>query len=166
MAHGGSMDQAFQYLEQHEVCTEESYPYAGKDGVCAESKCSAGIPKGGIVGFKDVAPQDTEALMEAVAKQPVSVAIEADQSAFQFYSGGILTAECGAKLDHGVLLVGYGTENGVDYWKVKNSWGASWGEGGFIRIKRGVPKDGECGIKDGPTYPEVQANSEPTRVVV
>jgi len=164
--HGGGMDQAFQYLEQHDVCTEESYSYQAKDGVCSESKCSAGIPKGGVVGFKDVAQQDTQALMEAVAQQPVSVAIEADQNAFQFYGGGILSAECGAKLDHGVLLVGYGTENGVDYWKVKNSWGASWGEGGFVRIKRGVPKDGECGIKDGPTYPQVRAASKFAQLMV
>lgn len=79
--------------------------------------------------------------------------------AFQLYKGGILTQECGTKLDHGMLVVGYGTENGVDYWKVKNSWGAEWGENGYIRMKRGVPKDGECGIKDQPSYPIVKASA-------
>lgn len=157
---GGSMDLAFSYLEHHPVCTEDSYPYVAKDGPkCQESNCTVGIPKGSVVGYKDVSVQDTEALLEAVAQQPVSVAIEADEMAFQLYRGGILQSKCGAKLDHGVLLVGYGTEGGVDYWKVKNSWGASWGEEGYIRLKRGVPKDGECGIKDGPTYPIVKKPS-------
>mmetsp|Transcript_33436 Transcript_33436/g.75679 ORF Transcript_33436/g.75679 Transcript_33436/m.75679 type:complete len:509 (+) Transcript_33436:100-1626(+) len=158
--HGGGMDQAFKYLEDHAACTESSYAYQGKDGMCLESKCTAGIPKGSIVGFRDVPIHDEKALMEAVAKQPVSVAIEADQMAFQLYTGGILTQACGAKLDHGVLIVGYGTENGTDYWKVKNSWGPSWGENGYIRIERGVPLDGECGIKDGPTYPVVSKEEE------
>ena len=112
------MDLAFAYLEKHNVCTEQSYPYLAKQGTCMESNCSVAVPKGSIVGFKDVSAQDTEALMEAVAQQPVSVAIEADQMAFQLYRGGILSQECGKKLDHGVLVVGYGTEDGVDYWKV------------------------------------------------
>ena len=118
---GGSMDLAFSYLEKQNVCTESSYPYLAKQGACYESNCTVGVPKGSIVGFKDVSAQDTEALMEAVAQQPVSVAIEADQMAFQLYKGGILSQECGKKLDHGVLVVGYGTEDGVDYWKVGKS---------------------------------------------
>eukprot|EP00420_Gonyaulax_spinifera_P006312 CAMPEP_0197943578 /NCGR_PEP_ID=MMETSP1439-20131203/124983_1 /TAXON_ID=66791 /ORGANISM="Gonyaulax spinifera, Strain CCMP409" /LENGTH=499 /DNA_ID=CAMNT_0043566833 /DNA_START=59 /DNA_END=1555 /DNA_ORIENTATION=- len=152
---GGAMDAAFTFIENQSACTEESYPYEAKDGVCRQSNCSVGIPAGGVQGYKDVPTQDMDALMEAVAQQPVAVAIEADQMAFQLYNKGILTQECGAKLDHGVLVVGYGTEGGVDYWKVKNSWGPQWGEAGYIRIKRGVPKDGECGIKDAPTYPVV-----------
>merc|ERR1719253_1166390 len=105
-----------------------------------------------------------KALMEAVAQQPVAVAIEADQLGFQLYSGGIMTFDCGARLNHGVLLVGYGTEGG-DYWKVKNSWGADWGEQGYIRFTRNVTtdgkvtKDGECGIQDNPSYPVVSAES-------
>jgi len=159
--HGGSMDLAFKYLEDHTVCTESSYAYQAADSTCQESKCTAGIPKGLVAGYRDVPIHDEKALMEAVAKQPVSVAIEADQQAFQLYSGGILTQACGAKLDHGVLVIGYGTENGTDYWKVKNSWGPSWGEKGYIRMKRGVPTDGECGIKDGPTYPVLKQTKEP-----
>lgn len=157
---GGGMDSAFEYLESHAVCSEATYPYLEKEGRCAELNCTAGIPRGAVVGFKDVPHQDMNALMEAVAQQPISVAIEADQLAFQLYSSGILSQNCGAALDHGVLLVGYGTEGDEEYWKVKNSWGASWGEQGYIRIKRGVPKDGECGIKDGPSYPVVRPGTE------
>jgi len=160
---GGSMDLAFQYLEGQNVCTEDSYAYTAADGTC-KSNCTTGIPKGGVTGFKDVSPQDTDALKEAVAQQPVSVAIEADQKVFQLYKGGVVSSGCGAALDHGVLIVGYGTDGGKDYWKVKNSWGASWGEEGYVRIARGIPKDGECGIKDRPVYPEVKA-SETTIVV-
>mmetsp|Transcript_35521 Transcript_35521/g.43889 ORF Transcript_35521/g.43889 Transcript_35521/m.43889 type:complete len:338 (-) Transcript_35521:70-1083(-) len=155
---GGSMDLAFSYLEKHNVCSESSYPYLAAQGTCQESSCSVAVPKGSITGFKDVSAKDMDALMQAVSENPVSVAIEADQMAFQLYKGGILTQECGTKLDHGVLVVGYGTENGVDYWKVKNSWGADWGENGYIRMKRGVPKDGECGIKDQPSYPIVKSS--------
>ena len=92
---GGSMDLAFQYLEKYDVCTEQSYPYTAKQGKCHETNCTVGVPKGSIVGFKDVSPKDMDALMEAVSQQPVSVAIEADQTAFQLYKGGILTQEHG-----------------------------------------------------------------------
>eukprot|EP00930_Biecheleria_cincta_P051044 TRINITY_DN361_c0_g1_i2.p1 TRINITY_DN361_c0_g1~~TRINITY_DN361_c0_g1_i2.p1 ORF type:complete len:347 (+),score=84.70 TRINITY_DN361_c0_g1_i2:79-1119(+) len=163
---GGSMDLAFQFLEGQALCTEDSYSYKAAQGTCQASNCTVGIPKGSIKGFKDVPAKDTQALMEAVAQQPVSVAIEADESAFQLYKGGVLTQKCGSKLDHGVLLVGYGTENGVDYWKVKNSWGTSWGEEGYIRLKRGVPGDGECGIKDGAVYPVLSAALQATMLVV
>ena len=125
---GGSMDLAFEYLEKFDVCTEDSYPYKAKQGTCLEKNCTVAVPKGSIVGFKDVTPQDTNALMEAVSQQPVSVAIEADQMAFQLYTGGILTKKCGKKLDHGVLAVGYGTENGVDYWKARAGCGHATGQ--------------------------------------
>jgi len=103
-----------------------------------------------ITGHTDVPSKDESALQAAVSKQPVSVAIEADKSAFQLYSGGILdNSACGTNLDHGVLVVGYGTD-GKDYWKVKNSWGASWGEQGYIRMVR---NKNQCGISQQPSYP-------------
>merc|ERR1712151_762948 len=103
-----------------------------------------------------VSPEDMEALMEAVSQQPISVGIEADQQAFQLYQGGVLIADCGSDLDHAVLLVGYGTDQGVDYWKIKNSWGADWGEQGFIRLERGGSAAGECGVNLVSSYPVVR----------
>lgn len=131
-----------------------------KQGTCPADgmDCEVGLPKGSLTGYYDVPASDTKALMEAVAQQPVSVGIEADQAAFQAYSSGILTKNCGSKLDHGVLVVGYGTDKGTDYWKVKNSWGATWGEDGYVRIERGLPGDGECGIKAMASYPEVTSS--------
>jgi len=96
--------------------------------------------------------------MAAVVQQPVSVAVEADQNSFQFYSSGVLTANCGTNLDHGVLVVGYGAATGLDYYKVKNSWGADWGESGYIRLARGASYNGgagQCGILMDPSYPVV-----------
>merc|ERR1740123_2285600 len=159
---GGSMDLAFQYLEKNTVCTEASYPYAGKDGTCSAATCKTGIPSGSVRGYKDVAHDDEQALLSAVAQQPISVAIEADQMAFQLYHGAILTKDCGTKLDHGVLVVGYGTESGVDYWKVKNSWGSGFGEQGYVRLQRTPNKgEGECGIRAEPSYPVVTRTPGP-----
>lgn len=152
---GGDMDDAFTYLENHGggLCTEDTYPYENKDGTCSESSCSVAIPSTSMVGFKDVPVGDEAALMEAVVQQPVSVAIQANQINFQSYHSGIVTKECGSKVDHGVLLVGYGTDNGIDYWRIKNSWGSNWGENGFVRLERGVRKDGQCGITTMSSYP-------------
>lgn len=158
---GGLMDHAFEFWESSAVCTEDSYAYTAKDGTCIASNCTEGVPAGGVRGYKDVATDDEAALMEAVAEGPVSVAIEADQMAFQLYAGGVLSKKCGDSLDHGVLIVGYGTsEDGVEYWKVKNSWGASWGEEGYLRMERGsaAGAHGECGIKDRASYPVVDGD--------
>jgi len=155
---GGSMDAAFAFEEQVDVCTEESYPYTAADGSCQHG-CTVGMKMGSVAGYKDVEAFSRSALMEAVAQQPVSVAIQADQPAFQLYSTGVLTGSgCGSQLDHGVLAVGYGTtEEGVDYWKVKNSWGARWGEAGYIRLERGNHDAGQCGILKMASYPVVHA---------
>jgi len=97
----------------------------------------------------DVKPNDQLALKEAVSVRPVAIAIEADTRYFQSYSSGVLTsATCGTTLDHGVLIVGYGTENGQEYWLVKNSWGTTWGDGGYVKIARSESENdgGVCGI--------------------
>lgn len=159
---GGIMDSAFQYAEQNAMCTERSYGYKAVGGSCQAASCSVGIPRGGVVGFKDVSSDSEHALMSAVAQQPVSIAIEADKSVFQLYKSGVLSGLCGAQLDHGVLVVGYGTDpTGGDYWKVKNSWGASWGMDGYVLLKRGKGSAGECGILSQPSYPVVSGSPGP-----
>jgi len=157
---GGLMDSAFTWVKKNGgIATEVDYPYFSgttkAKGTCQtnKAKVTAATP----VSYTDVAVNSDAALMSAIAQQTVSVAIEADQSTFQLYKSGVLTAACGTNLDHGVLAVGYGTDNGVDYYKVKNSWGSSWGEKGFIRLARGVSqKQGQCGILAGPpSYPNL-----------
>merc|ERR1711988_662430 len=128
---GGLMDYAFQYAQKTPMVTEDAFPYTSGHGVTGT--CDKTMEQGGAVsvtGFKDVSPSQSNPaqLKAAVAKQPVSVAIEADKFAFQGYTGGVITGtSCGTRLDHGVLAVGYGTEDGTDYYLVKNSWGPSWG---------------------------------------
>jgi C1A family cysteine protease len=105
-----------------------------------------------------VKPNDQISLKGAVAQQPVSIAIEADTKYFQSYSSGVLTStSCGQNLDHGVLIVGYGTENGIKYWLVKNSWSTSWGDQGYVKIARSESTNdaGICGISMQPSFPSV-----------
>merc|ERR1712110_477339 len=151
---GGLMDYAFAFYEKTSIASESSYPYTARDGTCKSSYTTA-IPKGGVTGYKDISSESK--LLDAVTNTgPVSVAIEADQFSFQMYSSGVLTGSCGTRLDHGVLAVGFGTDGGTDYWKVKNSWGASWGDSGYVRIQRGVNMCGIAGSGGlGPSYPVV-----------
>jgi len=163
--HGGLMDQGFEFLQTVDVCSEQSYPYtagSGHEGSC-KSQCDVAIPKGSVTGHMDV-DHSEEALMSALMKGPVSIAIEADQSSFQHYTSGVLTAACGSQLDHGVLAVGYGEEDGTKYWKVKNSWGSSWGDAGYIRIERGAGGSGECGILQAASYPVVSGGASTVSV--
>lgn len=146
---GGNVDWTFRYLESNEHCSEADYPYVSGTGTVPSCHSCKGVVSK-VSEFVDVKKGDEDQLMKAVQLMPVAVAIEADQKEFQLYKSGIMDFSCGNKLDHAVLLVGYGTENGVDYWKVKNSWSTSWGEGGFFRLKRGVDM---CGIADSASYP-------------
>ena len=152
---GGLMDNAFTWIgKSGGVCSESAYPYTSgvtkTAGTCAMQSCS-NVAHTASTNHVDVQTNSDNALMTALSQQPVSVAIEADQKAFQLYSTGVFTAACGTNLDHGVGLVGYGAMSGTDYYILRNSWGASWGEAGYIRMKMGKNL---CGITDAASYPQ------------
>ncbi|KAE8723433.1 Senescence-specific cysteine protease SAG12 [Hibiscus syriacus] len=153
---GGEMEDAFKFIiSNHGIASEATYPYKGDDGTCNKSEEASHAAT--ITGYEVVPANNEQALQKAVANQPVSVSIDAGGSAFQFYSSGIFTGDCGTALDHGVTAVGYGTsEDGTDYWLVKNSWGTGWGEEGYIRMQRNIKaKEGLCGIAMDSSYPTV-----------
>lgn len=154
---GGLMDHAFTWIEKNGgLCSESDYPYVSGEtktaGTCKKT-CKV-VENSKIASFVDVTPSSDTAMMTALSQQPVSIAIEADQREFQLYKSGIFTGVCGNKLDHGVLLVGYGP----DYYLVKNSWGLSWGDGGYIKLGLGPEfnnGDGQCGMLLQGSYPKV-----------
>ncbi|XP_009774957.1 vignain-like [Nicotiana tabacum] len=158
---GGLMDLAFDFIKKKGgITTEDNYPYRAADGKCNIQKENS--PAVSIDGHEDVPPNNEDALLKAAANQPIAVAIDASGSDFQFYSEGVYTGDCGTELDHGVAVVGYGTTvDGTKYWTVKNSWGAEWGEKGYIRMQRGIDaKEGLCGIAMEPSYP-IKTSSNP-----
>ncbi|KAL5972927.1 hypothetical protein ACLOJK_039733 [Asimina triloba] len=107
-----------------------------------------------IDGYVDVPPNNEQQLLQAVAAQPVSVGLCGSERAFELYSQGIFNGPCSTSLDHAGLLVGFGSQNGVDYLFMKNSWGKSWGMDGFIHMLRsGGNSEGVCGIYKLASYP-------------
>lgn len=150
---GGEMQAAFQYVAANGgLCSESDYPYEGQDGTCQSSSCS---PVATISGYQNVQENSEAALQAAVAQQPVSVAVDAAGSNWQFYTGGVLTGSCGTELDHGVLAAGYGASGSTKYWLVKNSWGSDWGDNGYIMLQRTTSSNapGMCGIAMDASYP-------------
>jgi C1A family cysteine protease len=145
---GGLMDYAFQYIKTAPLELESNYPYTSGSGRVASCNYSKSRGVGTVSAFTDV--QHTAGQMRAaLGNGPVSVAIEADQMAFQSYTSGVITSGCGTNLDHGVLAVGYGTLDGEDFFLVKNSWGPSWGDQGYVRIGA----KNQCGILNAASYP-------------
>jgi len=156
---GGLMDNAFAWISQNNgLCTEKDYPYVSgttkKSGSC--QKTCSNNKNSDIVSYVDVIPRSDNEMMKALSMQPVSIAIQADEREFQLYKSGVFTGKCGNQLDHGVLAVGYGVLDSLDYYLVKNSWSTSWGNGGYIKLGRGPQYnggDGQCGMLLQASYP-------------
>lgn len=150
---GGMFDRAFQYIQQNKgIDTEASYPYMGKDShTCKYNPKNKGAD---VSNFYYVKQEDEDALKQVISfKGPVAIAINAGMRDFQFYSGGVYdNPKCDDSLNHGVLAVGYGTENGKDYFLVKNSWSAMWGDAGYIKMRRNA--NNQCGIASYASIPD------------
>ena len=153
---GGIMSKAFEYIIVNQgITTEDNYPYQETQQTCSSTTQTSDSAAATISGYETVPNDDEEALLKAVSQQPVSVAIDASGLAFKQYSGGIYNGDCGTHLNHAVTIVGYGmSEKGTKYWLLKNSWGQTWGENGYMRIKRDVDTpQGMCGLARLAFYP-------------
>jgi len=158
---GGSMALAFEFAQQSGgLCSESSYPYKAQDDVaeCSSMTSNCGTKLDPPNSTGSVQANSEFGLEYALKNGPVSVAIEADQRTFQLYGGGVFDGSCGTRLDHGVVVVGYGTDSSTyePFWKVRNSWGPTWGEAGYIRLCRECSKNngaGQCGVLMQPVYP-------------
>lgn len=152
---GGLMNNAFNYWikDSKGIASEAKYPYLARDSTC---KYTEDEKSGAIRAFSSIAKKDCDGLLHAITQQPVAIGIAAN--AIMSYSSGIFNnPRCGNQLNHGVVTVGYGSENSQEYWIVRNSWGAQWGEQGYIRFARDDNKkeDGMCGICLSASYPTV-----------
>jgi len=141
---GGMYYNAWNYLTNHGQELNSNYPYTAKDGTCAYNS-SLGLvstqSRGTQVG------ENSSSIMNALNSKPVSVAIQADSYVFQTYSSGVITSSrCGTNIDHAVQAVGYNNGAGVPYYIVRNSWGSSWGDQGFVNIEMTSSGAGICGI--------------------
>ena len=141
---GGLSERAWNYWSTHDAILESDYPYVAADGDCQYDS----LPHTAVEtqGWENVTADDVDQVRAAVANQPISIAIEADKLVFQLYSTGIFDSpKCGTTLDHAVMIVGYGSENGQDYFILRNSWNTTWGEEGYMRIAAEAG-DGVCGM--------------------
>ncbi|KAL2099335.1 hypothetical protein ACEWY4_005815 [Coilia grayii] len=155
----GFASKTFDYLMNSEgIVTEKSYPYEDQVSKCKYSgKIPDAIIGGRISSYKQVMSEDELALQYAVKTQgPVSVAIDHSHASFKDYMSGVYYEPLCSTHDssHLMLVVGYGTENGRDYWLVKNSWDTTWGEKGYIKMARN--KGNNCGIATYAYYPIVK----------
>lgn len=159
---GGLMDNAFKFDEKSGgLCSEKDYPYVAMKHPKCNTNCTD-VPGSIVKTFIDVPPGKIKALLSAVAMQPISVAIQADQFVFQFYKSGVITDDsCGAggDIDHGVLAVGYGTDLDTNdpYFLIKNSWGAEWGDQGYVKLGRKSKNEfGMCAVLKMASFPIVE----------
>jgi C1A family cysteine protease len=149
---GGWPHEALEYIiDNNGINTDKCYPYTGRDGKCKYNPSCVGTV---VSSYYNVTSGNETSLLYAVLQAPVSVAVFASSSKFRFYGGGVLQVpNCPKRvdeLDHAVTAVGYGVLNNTKYWLIKNSWGKSWGEGGYIKMARDA--DNMCGVA---TYAQV-----------
>jgi C1A family cysteine protease len=146
------------YVQEHGQVLEAEYPYTsghGQTGSCLSSKTSN--PSVYVSTYTNVQANSASQLMAAISQGPVSVTVEADKMAFQGYTGGILnSAACGTNLDHAITAVGYGNKDGQNYYIVRNSWGPTWGDQGYIMIAAVEGTAGICGIQQQSVYPTMK----------
>ena len=149
---GGDMSAAFEYVKDKGISTEAEYPYEGRDRTCRKKSNSFQVS-----GCVNVTHNNNDELLEALTIGPVSIAVKANNVAFMYYRSGIIKSGCGREsdeLDHGITLVGASVDNGTPYWICKNSWGRSWGQAGYVYIKRDTGMGpGVCGIAMEDSYP-------------
>ncbi|KDO18597.1 hypothetical protein SPRG_16062 [Saprolegnia parasitica CBS 223.65] len=157
---GGWPDKALDYIAQTGLCTESSFPYSsgssnqnGQCKNCQKTKVSVG---------NSVDVQGESALQSALDKQPVTVVVEAGNNVWRNYKSGVVQSCPGAQSDHAVIAVGYGTKDGQQHFKIKNSWGTGWGEKGYMYLKRGGGGKGMCNVAERPSYPTMTGKPQPT----
>ncbi|TNN42162.1 Cathepsin L2 [Liparis tanakae] len=149
---GAWMANAYDYVVSNGLQASDAYPYSSVDTQPCYYDSRQAVAH--IKDYRFIPKGDEQALADAVATVgPITIAIDADHSSFLFYSSGVYDEPlCNPNsLSHAVLLVGYGSDGGQDYWIIKNSWGSSWGEGGYMRMVR----DGSntCGVASYALYP-------------
>lgn len=139
---GGLMSYAFKYIHDKSVGTEGDYPYVAKDQACKAPTKGERVT---VAGSKPLSKNDVATLVAAIGTQPVPVAIEVQRDFVNYKTGIYSNANCGTALNHGVLATGFSDDGKINFFRVKNSWGTSWGEAGYIRMAYGTGK-GTCGI--------------------
>merc|ERR1712032_1249597 len=147
------------YLSRTGVCSEDSYSYTARGGSCRASSCSDAIPAGVVTGHSNVG-SSSSGLKSTLSQQPVSVTVNAGQ--LQLYANGVVTGDCRGQINHAVIAVGYGSE-GRDYFKIRNSWGTSWGEQGYIRLaQEGGSQGTACLFQYSPVTPTLSVSPTPS----
>jgi xylem cysteine proteinase len=149
---GGAIDDGYSFIISNKgIGSESDYPYQAQRTQCDTEQLKNTVVS--IDGYQDVPASNGDALLQALANQLISVGIDASGRNFQLYKGGVLSGTCGTNINHGLVAVGFGSEQGTDYIIVKNSWGIEWGEEGYIRFDSTIGGKGQCGINQMVAYP-------------
>ena len=148
---GGWTTTTYDYIIDNGIASEADYGYKGYEQTCKASSKERVEHMG---GYHEVPMYDNNDMLKSILQQPMSIVVDASSSAFRYYKSGVVDRNCGTAINHGVMLVGAGTQDGIDFWKIKNSWGAGWGDDGFIKILReSGHKQGVCQVNYACSYP-------------